>query len=70
MIGNTIVGSQAYCQQGGIRSSDKNSLFERGSIGETGLCVNFNVYTPYCGWGLGADDFLMSVEASILWTGI
>jgi hypothetical protein len=39
MIENTIVGSQAYCQQEGIRSSDKNSLFDRGSIGEMGLWV-------------------------------
>jgi hypothetical protein len=44
---------------------DKNSLFNRGNLGEMGLCVNCNVYTPYCGRGLGADVFEMSVEASI-----
>jgi len=50
--------------------SDKNSLFDRRSIGKMGLCVNFYVYTIYCGWGIGADVFAMSVETSIFWTGI
>jgi hypothetical protein len=42
--------------------SDKNSLFDRGSLGEMGVCVNGNVYTPYWGWGLGANIFKMSGE--------
>ena len=33
------------------------------------MYVNFfHAYAPSYGWGLGADVFEMSVEASIFWT--
>jgi len=60
-----------WCLPQHLSVSDKNSLFDRGSIGEMEVYVNFfSAYAPSCGWGLGADVFEMSVEASIFWTGI
>ena len=40
-------------------------------IRESGLCVKFNLTTPYCGGGIGAE-FLNEIgtKADEFWTGI
>jgi len=50
---------------------DKNSLSVGRKIRESGLCVKFNLHTPYCGWGIGAK-FLdeIGTKADEFWTGI
>jgi len=36
----------------GYTLSDKNSLFDRGTIGEMGLCVKEKSVTTYGGWAV------------------
>ncbi len=51
--------------------ADKNFLFVRRRIRESGLCVKLNFNTLYCGWYLG-PEFLdeTGVKADVFWTGI
>jgi hypothetical protein len=50
---------------------DKNFLFVRRRIRESGLYVKLNFHAPYCVWRLGAE-FLdeTGVKAEVFWRGI
>jgi len=53
------------------RLIDKNFLFLRRRIRESGLYVKLDFHTPYCVWRLGAE-FLdeTGVKAEVFWRGI
>ena len=38
------------------------AIFLKTRIKESGLCVKFNLHTPYCGWYIGAE-FLNEIVA-------